>query len=309
MRVVNPPMLKRLLQSFLPIQDEPKAGGVSVIPPSGRPESYRLAQEKGWYPVFAIGTGRSGTHFLQEIMGHDPAIASYHLPDPDNDSFVEYCAWNNLPVDIGGFLQTRRDWIAGAAEQSRIYFESNPYMSFSVEPLFHQLNAKFFHMVRNPAAVVNSHFVKGWYEKPLAYDNPQLALGAQPGTAFNHFLGRLTPRGEEFERWQRLTRIGKIAWMWNAVQMRVLSETRQLPPEHVFSCKLEDVEYRKYVEMHKFVGGQSPLDEPAFLKITQSRPGKAANHRNAASWSEKEREEFLEETKDAVRALEYDLQL
>ena len=260
-------------------------------------------------PVFAVGTGRSGTHFLHRLMNEDPCIVSHHLDtfgESDADSFAFYCLWNKLPVDLGGFLAGRQHQIDKAAKQGAVYFESNPYLALSVRQFFERFRAKFLHVVRNPEAVVNSHFVKGWYRETPVKTDLNRALGFQPGMRTNHFFGRIVPHGEEFVRWQKLTQVGRIAWMWNAINLETISQLRQLPDEHHLLLKIEEVDYSRYLQLYPFIGGGVPLAETKFLRIKEEQPGKGKGKRSTGSWSEQERQEFLSETSEARELLGYE---
>jgi len=237
-------------------------------------------------------------------MAEDPTIFSCHIETPEADSFNEYCAWHELPVDSAAFLETRQQRIDEGAQSGRMYFESNPYLSLSVRLLFERFDARFIHTVRRPEDVVNSHFIKGWYARPMTRSDARLAPGFQTGWQTNHFFGRMVPTGAEYERWSRLTRIGRLAWMWNTVNLRVAEQTEDLPPERMRMVFLNDVDHEVYLELHAFIGGRQPMSAKQFDRIRSSRPGKAKKHRSPADWSMDETREFLEETAPAREKLQ-----
>lgn len=249
--------------------------------------------------TFAIGCGRSGTHFLQRVMEEDPGIASYHIVNADADSFEQYCRWNGLSVDSGGFLKERVARVERAAEKGQIYFESNPYLGLSLRELSDEFQARFIYLVRNPEKVINSHYVKGWYADSIERQDHRLPIGLQSTMTTNRSFGRLIPYGESYERWAELTRIGKIAWTWNAVQLKILEQLSQFPPESTLRVRTEEIDYSKYRELHAFVGGTGPISESLFERIRGIRPGKGPEHRSVESWNAVERSEFLEETRPA----------
>jgi len=257
-------------------------------------------------PTFVVGTGRSGTHFLHELMRHDPGIASFHADTRRTsaaDSFVQYCLWNELPVDTGAFLGDRLQVVSEVSREGRIYFEANSYLSFCVRLLFDALQASFILLVRRPEDVVNSHGRKGRYANvPLLADRDK-ALGYQPCLTPNHTFGRLVPRGPEFERWGRLTQTGRIGWYWNAVNTRVLEQFAHLPEGRTRVVAVEDIDYSRYRDLHALIGGSAPLAEKKFERIRNARPGKGPVARSADRWSELERQEFLAETRIAREKL------
>lgn len=259
--------------------------------------------------TFAVGCGRSGTHFIARLMEHDSRIVSYHLDtigDTIADSFLTYCEWNNIPVDKEGFFHKRKCLIDNAALSGKVYFEANPYLSFSVVSIFQRFRAKFIYMVRRPEDTVNSHYVKGWYEETPIKADVKLNLGFQYGMKkANHFFGRIVPHGQEFLRWKKLTRIGKIAWMWNTINLEIVRQLKELPKEHYIMVKLEELDYDYYLKVHSFVGGRSPLTEQEFEKIRKAKPGRGLKKLSHTTWSEQERQEVLSETKRARKILGY----
>jgi hypothetical protein len=257
-------------------------------------------------PALALGTGRCGTHFLWKVIGSDPDIFSLHTHNAEADSFARYCIWNDLPIDMEAYLQDYQRRIDQATSHRQIYFEANPYSALSIPLLYERFLAKFIFIVRNPAGVVNSHVDKGWYETEVVIGNSDLALGFQPGLLTAFTFGRIVPRGEEYRRWAKLTRIGKLAWMWNTVNQRTWDDFQKLPDTHREFVKLEDLNYERYVQLHTFAGGQSTLSEDAYKKLTSNPPGKGPRKYTSKDWTETEREEFFQETETMRHTLVYE---
>lgn len=260
-------------------------------------------------PVFVVGCGRSGTHFISDLMKNNPRIASFHLDDVGSvvaDSFVEYCLWNDLPVDMEGFLLSRKNLIDSAGDEGRIYFEANPYLALSVIPLFERFQAKFIFIARKPEDTVNSHFIKGWYQDIPIISDADLAVGFQYDLKKpNHFFGRIVPRGKEYLRWIELTQIGRIAWMWNMINAKIVEQLDLLPDKLFLKVKLEELNYDQYLKINDFVGDFPPISEKEFARLRVRRPGKGPSHRTVSSWTQQETREFLEETKKARSLLGY----
>jgi len=272
-------------------------------PATGIPEFDPAAAPR---PTFLVGVGRSGTHFFHELMRRDPSIASFHLDTRRTtiaDSFVQYCLWNELPVDPGAFLADRLQVIGDAASEGRVYFEANPYLALSVRMLNEHAGAKFMLLTRDPRKVVDSHVRKGWYRSVPFVSAPDKATGFQPFLQANHAFGRLAPRGTEFLRWKELTQIGRISWYWNALNLRILEQFDALPAERRMIVAVEGVDYRAYRMYHSWIGGTHPLTQRRFSSIRTARPGKGLKRGPCSSWSDQEQREFLAETQPAREAL------
>ena len=257
-------------------------------------------------PVYATGTGRCGTHFLQRLMSCDPLLDARHMPAPEVDSFTRYCLWHGLAIDHGGFWSVRRSMLAEAAAEFQVYFESNPYLTFSIWELHARLGAGVILLLRNALDVVNSHYVKGWYESPCFVDDPLLPQGYQAGMPPHYVFGRITPHGEDFERWQGLTRIGKISWMWSTVNLHAYDLLQNIPEQSRLLLRIEELDFKRYLELHSFVGGYCPVSRDMFDAIKKERPGRGESYRSKQSWTAREIAEFEIETVEARRRLGYE---
>jgi hypothetical protein len=255
--------------------------------------------------AFAVGTGRCGTHFVAEMLSAEPGVASWHERDPLCDTFQRYCKWYRLPVDDEGFLRHKETGIRADLAASRLSFEASGYLSLSVRDLYARFGARTVLMVRRPDEVVNSYLGKGWYEAPYVVGDPAKALGFQPGKLPHHFFSRIAPRGEELLRWNGLTRVGKIAWFWNALNLAVLDEMEALPESHRRVQKLEETDYVGYRDLARFLGVETALDEAGFRRIADPRPGKRPRVRSVADWTDREREEFESLVEPAAERLGY----
>ncbi len=133
-------------------------------------------------PLFVVGTGRCGTHFLEAIMREDPSILALHTDrvNAEADSFLRYGLWYKLPIDLEPARDFRRRLILSAQEEGRSYFEANAYMAVAAAELHQWYGANLIQLVRRPQDVVNSHLVKGWYEENYPRGDAALLPGFPP---------------------------------------------------------------------------------------------------------------------------------
>jgi hypothetical protein len=256
-------------------------------------------------PLFVVGSGRCGTHFLKALMENDPGIHALHFPFPEADSFMHYCLWNGLPVDREPFFMERRRLIRGARARGQNYFEANAYLSLAVRGIADGLRARIVHLVRDPEDCVNSNYVKGWYLEKYRRANHSLAPGLPPEMRINHSFGRILPKGDRFERWKQMTRIGKIAWMWNTINLEIAAAAEEVPSASFRLVKVEEIDYPAYLDLNALAGGKRPMSEKAFRSIVNDRPGRGRRRRCASAWKRREREEFERETAPAASILGY----
>jgi hypothetical protein len=255
--------------------------------------------------AFAVGTGRCGTHFIAKVYAREPAVASSHERYPTAEAFERYCRWYDLPVDQEGFLQLLANGIRSDLQGHDLSFEASAYLSLSVNALYERFGSKFVLMVRRPEAVVNSLWAKGWYLNPYVQGDPNRALGYQAGTRPHHAFSRIGPKGDELNRWQRLTRIGKLAWFWSALNGETLRQLQCLPREHWRLVRLEAFDYESYCDLSAFLGIQPTIPPSDYRGLVQDRPGRRPRQRSVRDWTGEERAEFEEETTRVIETLGY----
>jgi hypothetical protein len=257
--------------------------------------------------AFAIGTGRCGTHFLSQILAYEPDIAAAHERNRLNETFQRYCQWYNLPVDHGGFLHTKEQEIRADLRHKSFSFEASAYLSCSVLELYERFGARFILMVRRPEAVVNSYWGKGWYETDPVYTDANKALGFNwyQESHPHHPFARLAPVGPERDSWMQLSRVGKLAWYWNALNTAVIAQFAQIPATHWQIARLEDFSFASYQEIMQFLGWPSTLSPDKFQQIAQKRPGKREQKYTIHQWSAEAQKEFEEQVKPMALRFNY----
>src|SRR5947209_15748018 len=112
---------------------------------------------------FCVGTGRCGTTFLAEVAGLEPEVAAAHERERLGATFHMFCKWHGIPIDSEGFLRDREDAIRQDLMQHQYSFECSALLSHSLEEMFERFRARFLLLVRNPADVVASFAVRGWF--------------------------------------------------------------------------------------------------------------------------------------------------
>jgi len=255
---------------------------------------------------FAIGTGRCGTEFIARVAGLEPDVAASHERNPFNESFHRYCQWYGLPVDGEGFLVQAESEIRQDLMTRSFSFESSAYLSLSVRELWQRLGAKFVLLVRSPERVVNSFHRKGWYSAPIHRADPQLAPGFQENESFHHTLARFMPSGEKFLQWNRLSRIGKLAWYWNALNERSIEMLSAIPQDYWRVEKIEELDYERYLDTARFLGFEPVVNRDAYETLVETKPNRFSGVRTVESWSAQEIAEFEAEVEPMARRLGYE---
>ncbi len=255
---------------------------------------------------FAVGTGRCGTKFLAELFAKHTSLAAHHERHPLSDTFHRYCKWYDIPVDRAGFLRTKRRGIELDLTEKAYSFEASAFLSLSIAELHEAFDARFVLMVRRPERVVISYLKKGWYSEPIDLDDPSLPPSTQRCAEFHHFLGRTLPRGDEFDRWNALTRVGKLGWYWHHLNRSVLEQFEKLAAGVGQVRRLEDLDYSVVSDVSEQLGMPSPPDERQFAKLSAKRPNSLSGLGHIRDWSPTEREEFEREVRPMAERLGYE---
>jgi hypothetical protein len=252
---------------------------------------------------FAVGTGRCGTKFFAAVMARDPEIAASHERHPFNDTFHRYCQWYGIAVDDAGFLATKRRAIGEDLSRARYSFESSGFLSLSLRALHEQLGAKILMLVRAPEQVVASYWRKGWYKNDPLLDDPNRPPTLQDVTLPHHSLGRTMPMGAEYERWLKLTRIGKLAWYWNRLNRALIEQAKALPKDATRMACIDAVDFDAFCDIRAFLGAPANVGKVAFLQVKGSRPNASSGGGYVHDWTAQECAEFESEVRPMAEYL------
>ncbi len=245
--------------------------------------------------ILGIGIGRSGMRWLTDIFSsHKNAIGSCER-NVFAESFYRYVKWNNLPIDTNGIIELVRADIIKDWEHADISLVVSPYFSHDFLNLFNELKSdKVIWAVNNARFTVTSFYNKGWYSEKIIRKDHNLVIGFQPilNEQWNHFFGRIVPIGEFFQEWNSLTRIGKLSWFYNSVNMEIYNLIQKLPREKVWIFKLEEADqnYDYYLKMTEEFGLKPILSQRKFLSLKWKSVRKTDNIRK--EWTEQEEKEF-----------------
>jgi hypothetical protein len=256
---------------------------------------------------FCVGTGRCGTTFLSQVAGREPEVASSHERLRLGATFHMFCKWHGLAVDPEGFLLDREEAIRRDLAERAFSFECSALLSHSLKELHERFGARFLLLVRSPAETVASFAVRGWFVKPCARRDPGLPPSYREGEEPRHFLGRNIPHGAEFERWTRLTQIGRVSWFWQARNRAILEQFSRLPASHCRVERLEDLDHPCYQEIARFLGWRPQVEPGTFAELARARPNAGPTPpRRFTDWGPVESAQFEAEVGSLAEALGYE---
>ena len=257
---------------------------------------------------FCVGTGRCGTTFLAELGRMEPSVAASHERLRLPACYHMFCKWHGISSDPEGFLMDRERAIEQDLEAHHVSFEASALLSHSILELFERFDARFLLLVRRPDATVASFAVRGWFLDPIPWGDPLRPPTIPEGVEPRHFFGRNLPRGtEEFERWTKLSQIGKLGWFWNARNRAIVDQLAQLPSSHRRICRLEDLDFDHYREVAAFLGWNTEMARTDFDALADRRPNAGPNiPLDPRAWPVSAVAEFEREVGTLASALGYE---
>lgn len=259
----------------------------------GLESKYDKLLQQGKKLFLGVSLGRSGMRWCSHIFSmHKNAIGLCERHSII-ESFYRYIKWNKLEIDVQGIINIIKDSVVQDWKKYDISFVNSPYLSHDLLYLYKVLKPEYIvWFVNDPKFTVISFYNKGWYEEEIVRSNDSLVYGVQPKLFWNQIFGRIVPRDKEYQKWKYLTKIGKISWLYNAVNLEIYNNISQIPKEKVFIFKLEDADqnYEHYLGYARKFGLKEILSKKKFLSIKKLSVKKSDNIQQ--EWSEKENFEF-----------------
>jgi hypothetical protein len=262
--------------------------------------------------AFAVGTGRCGTKFIYEVFKRNKDVLSWHERHPLNDAFHKYCKWYGLPIDNSGFLMVKENSIRKDLENHEFSFEASAHLSLSIKELNDHFGGKIIYLIRNPADMINSYLKKGWYCDDIFRKDikraPSINKANPMPSELWHFWGRILPTDENAAEWNKLSRIGKLAWFWTSLNKRILDELKEMPDDQYTIVKLEELGYDRYLKITEFLKIVPHLAKDAYEAIALERPNKLDGVSTIKQWNHKEKKEYLSYVKNLSEVFGYNIE-
>jgi len=260
-------------------------------------EEYNTYIKNGKKIILCVTVGRSGTRWLADIFSaHKNAIGSCERRR-EIESFYRYVKWNNLPVDVTGIIDLIKFDIVQDWKKHDVSLVVTPYFSHDLFNLSKLLKVDSVIWGINDAKFTITSFLnKNWYGSELPRKDHLKISGFQPalGLKLNYSFGRPIPSGQEFEKWKLLTRVGKVSWFFNIVNMEIYNSIKKMDKAKVWIFKLSDADqnFEYYLKMAGHFNLEPVLSKKEFLAIKGNSRHLKDEENTTRSWSEIENKEF-----------------
>ena len=136
-------------------------------------------------------------------------------------------------------------------------------------------------MLRNPFDVANSLVKKGWYEKKYFKKDKKKIIGYQGISTHlynkHHNFCRLSPRGNFFYEWNKMSPLLKVKWYWDSIYTEIFKDLKNIPKKNYKIIKIEELDYEKYLKISKWIGITPELNRFIFnlkLKLVKRKSNK-----------------------------------
>ncbi|MFA6408209.1 MAG: hypothetical protein WCW36_01895 [Candidatus Paceibacterota bacterium] len=264
-------------------------------------ERYAKALASGKKLILGTLCARSGTMWLCDIFDEHKNATGITERNFEAEAYYRFTTYNKLPVDTTGIIALIKHGILEDWKRGDIALVFSPYFSHGMLELYRELSPeKIIFAVSDPEFTVQSVYNKGFFSQYYLRGRDDLALGFQPAFSgsWSQYFGRIVPNGPAYRDWEKLTRIGKISWWGNRINVDIAQQLSSLPSEkiHIFNLQEADQNYEWYLRIAKEFGLAPIITSDQFLSIKGRRV--RAEHNVHHEWSPAEREEFELQTKE-----------
>ncbi|MCF6308034.1 MAG: hypothetical protein L3J09_08780 [Flavobacteriaceae bacterium] len=212
--------------------------------------SYKDNKEKSI--VFVLGTGRSGSTSIVDILNQHPFCKAFHedikqlirlstriaQDKNNNDSFIE----------IENLLATK---IWNATDDNLLIHSDQRFWNLVPFLSSYFPNSKFIHLWRNPINTVKSMALRGWYKDD---EYPRIN---------NHDWAKYRLQGDQSggfttKQWNDLNNIQKCTWYWVKVNKTIKNDLEKISSDRVLSIRLRDLDSNfdnliKFLDVSPFI--------------------------------------------------------
>jgi hypothetical protein len=198
-----------------------KARGSTVIPAD------EILQQADC--CFVISTGRCGTGMLTKILSTSKDLWPIHEPSPNMiyASTQAYQKRNGDPaIQELAALGARYDLVEGGYARGRVFVDTHPAMSYFCPGLARVFRrSRFIHLVRHPGQYARSVLRRDYFTDKLIHNGLLVPSPADPVRA----------------GWHQMSRIEKVAWLWNELQGFAEAFKSQVDEGRVLTVRSEDL--------------------------------------------------------------------
>ncbi|GLB50837.1 sulfotransferase [Neptunitalea lumnitzerae] len=190
--------------------------------------------------VFVLGTGRSGSTSIVEILNQHPNFVAFH---EDIRQLIRLSNEKALGEKVYEELNEIFDHKLWYADKNQLIIHSDQRLWNFINYLNDYFpNSKFIHLKRDPVDCVKSMVARGWYTegdlKEPTHDWARYRLKAD----------EIGVMGQD--QWTSLNQIEKCTWYWSYLTSKIDEQLKELPKSKVLHLELNNLDK----ELEKLAG-------------------------------------------------------
>ncbi len=183
--------------------------------------------------VFVLGTGRSGSKSIVNILNQHPECAAYHEDISQLIRLSTEIAYNQSDNRFFEELKLILETKTWNCSNDQLLIHSDQRLWNLIPFLSNYFpNAKFIHLIREPLSCIKSMVFRRWYKDMEHY---------------RHDWDKYRLRGDlvgEFSSsdWQNLTYIQKCTWYYYYINTNINRMLNDIPKSQTYTLKLEQLD-------------------------------------------------------------------
>lgn len=255
----------------------------------------RPVPREGKKAIFSFACGRSGQRWITKVFQLYDNCRGYCERFQADESFFRYVTYHGLPIDISGYFAIVEKSLHYDWSMADISVIASPYHCFGVSALLERFTPEVaLANFRRADRVVASYLHKGFLGTVPLYSDFSKVPGSQPGADLHHYFGRVTPSGEDFLPWSKLTAVGRISWFLTEAAKAIHADVAASSTPLRFMMRLEDLDdnYDAYQALAERFGLREKLSREMFLASKGSMGNISSKKRTYKDWTGQEKKEF-----------------
>jgi hypothetical protein len=249
-------------------------------------------------PLFIIGSPRSGTTFLGSCISELPEV-SYHFEPVATKAAARYVhegQWDAIKAQK--FYSTVYAWLMRIHLDADLRFaEKTPRNCFLISFLYQAFpDAQFIHIIRDGRDAALSHSKKPWLQAASAQSGKRESSGYLHGP-----YARFWVEPERRQEFEATSDIHRCIWAWRRHTETILAQATNLPVEHYYELRYEDLVTRPHEEADLLLN---------YLKIDRSESRESLHHafaranpNSVGGWQREFSEQHLNQTEQEAGPL------
>ena len=244
----------RNIEHYNELDKNKKYGGADgkLIAPEYVENFYKSYNENKNRPiVFVLGTGRSGSTSIVNILNQHPDCKAFHEDIRQLIRLSTQLAYkkNNGKVEeeLNNIFNTK---VWNASDGQLIVHSDQRLWNFVPFLSEYFPNSKFLHLVREPKATIKSMVARNWYQKDeyFKFNQNQWAMYRLQGNQVGDI---------ELQAWDKMSNLEKCTWYWYYINQNIQKDLLQLRKERTLTIKLEELpgklpEINEFLELELF---------------------------------------------------------